>query len=67
MLSRILWTRSRFSYKNVQQVIGREIDVVQIYLPAPDAKITDPSLALILAAILGLSERLHHSASELSA
>jgi VanZ family protein len=33
------------------------IEVIQIHLPGRVAEITDPLLALILAVILGLSER----------
>jgi VanZ family protein len=36
------------------------IEVIQIHLPGRVAEITDPLLALILAATLGLSERLQN-------
>ena len=36
------------------------IEIIQIYLPGRVAEITDPFLALILAVILGLSERLQN-------
>jgi hypothetical protein len=40
------------------------IEVVQIHLPGRVAEITDPLLALILAAIFGLSERLRNLCSD---
>ena len=43
------------------------IEVVQIHLPGRVAEITDPLLALILAATLGLLERGHHQNRSLSA
>jgi VanZ family protein len=43
------------------------IEVIQIHLPGRVAEITDPLLALILAAILGLSERSQYSGPDLSA
>jgi len=43
------------------------IEVVQIHLPGRVAEITDPLLALILAVILGLSERSQSSGPDLSA
>jgi surfactin synthase thioesterase subunit len=42
----------------------RACRVVQIHLPGRVAQITDPLLALILAAILGLSERLQNLRSD---
>jgi hypothetical protein len=36
------------------------IEAIQIHLPSRVAEITDPLLALILAMILGLSERLQN-------
>jgi len=44
------------------------IEVIQIHLPGRVAEVTDPLLALILAMILGLFERLHklHSNSSLT-
>jgi VanZ family protein len=43
------------------------IEVVQIHLPGRVTEITDPLLVLILAVILGLSERSQYSAPDLSA
>ena len=40
------------------------IEIIQIHLPGRVAEITDPLLALILAAILGLSERLQNQHSD---
>jgi len=40
------------------------IEVIQIHLPGRVAEITDPLLAVILAATLGLSERLQNPSGD---
>jgi len=44
-------------------VLVGAVEVIQIHLPGSVAEITDPMLVLILAAILGLSERLQNPRS----
>jgi VanZ family protein len=54
--------RGRLAAVAVGLLLGA-IEVVQIHLPGRVAEITDPLLAMILAVILGLSERLQNPRS----